>query len=83
MPDQERVVAWIVEFLAETLDVAPHEIDPATPLDHLGVDSATTLVICARLREELGLHVRPREVLDNYSADALARYLAGPRTSEV
>ncbi|MBT2385829.1 acyl carrier protein [Streptomyces sp. ISL-11] len=74
---QERVMDWLVEFLAEILDIAPREIDPTTPLDHLGVDSATTLVICARLREDLGVQARPKDVLEHFTTDALARHLTG------
>ncbi|MFD7443583.1 acyl carrier protein [Streptomyces sp. NPDC059909] len=76
----EAVVDWITAFLAEILDITPNEIDPSTPLDHLGVDSATTLVICAGFREELGIQVRPRDVFDHFTADALARRLTGPLT---
>ncbi|MFI8828274.1 acyl carrier protein [Streptomyces sp. NPDC053431] len=77
-PSTAEVEAWIVGFLAEILDVPPVDIDPATPLDALGVDSATTLVLCAGLGEEFGLPVRPRDVFDHFTADALARHLTAP-----
>jgi acyl carrier protein len=79
----DAVVAWLVDFVAEILDVAPQDIDPTTPLDALGVDSATTLVICARIRGELGVSVRPREVFDHFTADALARHLTAPSPAGV
>ncbi|GAA0499330.1 MULTISPECIES: acyl carrier protein [Streptomyces] len=78
-----EIVEWLVDFLAEILDVPAHEIDPATPLDALGVDSATTLVICARVRDELHVPVRPRDVLDHFTADALARHLTAPLPARV
>ena len=73
----ERIVRWFVDFLAETLDTSPESIDPTAPLDQLGADSATVLVICARLREDLGARVRPKDVLQHFTADGVARYLAG------
>ena len=77
-PSADEIVAWVLGFLAEILDVPPQDIDPATPLDELGVDSATTLVLCAGLGEEFALHVRPRDVFDHFTADALARHLTAP-----
>ncbi|MFI8521832.1 acyl carrier protein [Streptomyces sp. NPDC085481] len=77
-PDADAVVAWVAGFLAEILDISADEIDPTTPLDELGVDSATTLVMCAGLAEEFGIPVRPRDVLDHFTADAVARHLTAP-----
>ncbi|OIJ63731.1 hypothetical protein WN71_033020 [Streptomyces mangrovisoli] len=81
-PTHAAVRAWIVGLLAEILDVAPDRIDPDTPLDLLGVDSATTLVICAGARDELGLPLRPKEVFEHFTADALARHLTAPLPAE-
>ncbi|MEW9519369.1 acyl carrier protein [Streptomyces tubercidicus] len=75
---QERIVRWFADFLAEILDTSPESIDPTAPLDQLGADSATVLVICARLREDLGARVRPKDVLQHFTAEGVARYLAGP-----
>ncbi|WP_336319934.1 acyl carrier protein [Streptomyces lavendofoliae] len=75
-PAAGAVTGWVVAFLAEILDISPDEIDPATPLDELGVDSATTLVLCAGLAARFGIPVRPRDVLDHFTADALGRHLA-------
>ncbi|MEU0718773.1 acyl carrier protein [Streptomyces lavendulocolor] len=77
-PAAGAVTAWVVAFLAEILDVPATDVDPATPLDELGVDSATTLVLCAGLAAEFGVPVRPRDVLDHFTADALGRHLAAP-----
>lgn len=74
----ERIVRWFLDFLAEILDTSPEAIDPKAPLDQLGADSATVLVICARLREDLGARVRPKDVLQHFTAEGVARYLAGP-----
>ncbi|MEU2061639.1 acyl carrier protein [Streptomyces sp. NPDC013455] len=76
------VVDWLTGFLAELLDVTPDQIDPATGLDLLGVDSATTLVVCAKARDELGVPLRPKEVFDHFTVDALARHLAARRPAE-
>ncbi|MEU1406606.1 acyl carrier protein [Streptomyces sp. NPDC005728] len=77
------VVDWLTGFLAELLDVTPDQIDPATGLDLLGVDSATTLVVCAKARDELGVPLRPREVFDNFTVEALARHLTARQPAGV
>ncbi|MFF2506418.1 acyl carrier protein [Streptomyces sp. NPDC058067] len=77
------IEAWLVEFLAEVLDVRQDEIDPATGLDALGVDSATTLVICAAVRDELGIPVRPRDVFDHFTPQALSRHLTAQLPARV
>ncbi|MFD0368140.1 acyl carrier protein [Streptomyces sp. NPDC127114] len=82
-PSADEIVAWVLGFLAEILDVPPQDIDPATPLDELGVDSATTLVMCAGLGDEFALPVRPRDVFDHFTADALARHLTAPQPAGV
>ena len=69
-------VDWVVGFIAELLDVSPDQIDPATELGLPGVDSAPTLVICAKARHELGVPLRPQEVFDHFTAAALAGHLA-------
>ncbi|QGV82210.1 acyl carrier protein [Streptomyces ficellus] len=77
-PTAGAVTGWVLAFLAELLDVSPDEIDPATPLDELGVDSATVLVMCAGLAAEFGIPVRPRDVLDHFTADAVGEHLSAP-----
>ena len=77
-PSADAIAAWVLGFLAEILDVPPQDLDPGTPLDELGVDSATTLVLCAGLTEEFALPVRPRDVFDHFTADALGRHLTAP-----
>ncbi|MFH7338933.1 acyl carrier protein [Streptomyces sp. KHY 26] len=79
----QSAVDWLVGFIAELLDVAPDRIDPATELGLLGVDSATTLVICAKARDELGVPLRPKEVFDHFTVDALAAHLAVRRPAGV
>ncbi|MET9956526.1 acyl carrier protein [Streptomyces sp. NPDC006339] len=82
-PSADAIEAWVLGFLAEILDVPADDLDPTTPLDELGVDSATTLVLCAGLSEEFALPVRPRDVFDHFTADALARHLTAPQPAGV
>ena len=67
---------WLVTFVADVLDVSPHEVDPGATWESLGVDSAMTLVLVADLSVVLGREVRPIEVLANPTIDAVAEHLS-------
>jgi acyl carrier protein len=66
---------WLVAFVAETLEVAPAEVDPDATWDELGVDSASIMVLLANLEETAGLVVRPVQVLDHPTIERLANHL--------
>jgi hypothetical protein len=73
---RDGLVTWLVSFVADVLDVAPTQIDRCAVWEELGVDSATILVMVADLATDLGLSVRPVEVLRNMTIDELATHLA-------
>lgn len=66
---------WLITFVAEVLDIDRDEVDPGAQWESLGVDSATTLVLVADLSVLLGRPVRPTEILDNPTIDAVVAHL--------
>ncbi|WP_162257915.1 acyl carrier protein, partial [Kitasatospora sp. Root107] len=42
---RQQLTDWLREYLADLLDVTPEQIGTDIPLEQLGVDSATTLVL--------------------------------------
>jgi acyl carrier protein len=75
--DPADLVAWLRAYLAELLDIEAHEVGTDLPLDALGVDSATALVLSADLSVRSGRGIRPAEVLDHPTIEDLARHAAG------
>lgn len=73
--NESELRQWLVGFVADVLDVAPTEIDPDAQWEALGVDSATTLVLIADLSVVLGREVRPIEVLENPTINAVVEHL--------
>ncbi len=67
---------WLVAFVADVLDVSTEEVDTGAAWESLGVDSATTLVLVADLSVVLGREVRPVEVLENPTIDAVVEHLS-------
>lgn len=76
---------WLVDFVADVLDIDRTEVDPDAPWEGLGIDSANTLVLAADLSALLGREVRPVEILSNPTIDAVVAHLGavelvgGPR----
>lgn len=66
---------WLVAFVADTLEVAPAEVDPGATWDELGIDSASIMVLLANLEDSAGLVVRPAQVLDHPTIEQLAEHL--------
>jgi acyl carrier protein len=66
---------WLVDFVADVLDIDKTEVDPGAQWESLGVDSANTLVLAADLSVLLGRDVRPVEILSNPTIDAVVAHL--------
>lgn len=83
MTSPSETLDWLVQFVADVLDVGTSEVDTGAPWAELGVDSATILVLVADLERDRGLAVRPAEVLDHPSIDALTAHLSAAHPVEV
>jgi acyl carrier protein len=70
---------WLVAFVAETLEVAPAEVNTDATWDDLGIDSASIIVLLANLQDGTGLVVRPVQVLDHPTIEQLSIHLAALR----
>lgn len=74
---RQQLTDWLREYLADLLDVTPEQIGTDIPLEQLGVDSATTLVLSADLTAHTGRETRPGEIFDHPTVDRLAAHLSG------
>jgi thioesterase domain-containing protein/acyl carrier protein len=67
---------WIVEEVARTLKVGPCEVDPAAPLDSLGVDSLGAIGMSGGLAAYIGKDVPATLMWDYPTINAIAVALA-------
>ena len=74
----EEIRDWIVNELAKSLKVDPSQIDPAAPLDTLGVDSLAAIGMAGGLSGWLGRGLPATLMWDYTSIDAIAAGLADP-----
>ena len=65
-----------MEYLARTLDLAGHSIDPEITFARLGLDSANSVFLIVELEERIGLELTPDLVFEYPTICELARHLA-------
>lgn len=72
----EEIRIYLIAELSKSLEVEPAAINPAAPLDRLGVDSLTALGMAGSLASWLGRDVPATLLWDYRSVDSIADALA-------
>ena len=75
-PSETAIRDWCVEYLARTLDLPDHTIDPEMTFARLGLDSANSVFLIVELEEWLGLELTPDLLVEHPTIEELARHLA-------
>lgn len=75
-PSEAAIRDWCVEYLARTLDLPDHTIDPEMTFVRLGLDSANSVFLIVELEERIGLELTPDLLFEHPTINELARYLA-------
>ena len=75
-PSEAAIRDWCVEYLARTLDLPPHTIDPEMTFARLGLDSANSVLLIVELEDWLGLELTPDLLFEYPTIGELARHLA-------
>ena len=70
-----EISAWLINKIAELLQLAPEKIDSRQPLAVYGLNSIKAVNIATELEEWLGISVTPTIVYDYPTIQALANYL--------
>jgi acyl carrier protein len=65
-----------VEYLARTLDLSEHTIDPEVTFARMGLDSANSVFLIVELEDWLGLELTPDLLFEHPTIGELARHLA-------
>jgi acyl carrier protein len=75
-PSEAALRDWCVEYLARTLDLPDHTIDPEMTFARLGLDSANSVFLIVELEDWLGLELTPDLLFEYPTIGELARHLA-------
>jgi acyl carrier protein len=80
-PDVFTVRQWLIQHLAEALNVEQDDIDPEAPFAAYGLDSVAAVSLSGDLEDWLGRPLPATLAWDYPSIDALASYLGQPTES--
>lgn len=74
-PDSEEIRVWLVNYLADLLEVDQDEIDTSVSFDQYGLDSSTAVGITGDLSDWLSQDLDPVLLYDHPTIDALVQHL--------
>lgn len=73
---QAEIQSWLVNYMAESLEVSPKEIDVNLPFDSYNLDSAVTIGMTADLEVLLGTTLDPTIVYEYPTIKTLSECLS-------
>ena len=66
---------WLVSYLAELQEIAPNEVDVATPFDQYGLDSVGAVSMTGDLENWLEKEIDPTLIYDYPNIESVAQHL--------
>ncbi len=75
-PTRESIEGWLIDKVAELLELKPNEIDTEQDFSEYGLDSAEAVNLSGELESYLGCRLSPTLLWDYPSIETLAEYLA-------
>ncbi|MBC8870095.1 MAG: acyl carrier protein [Planctomycetes bacterium] len=73
----EEIQEWMVNYLANVLEMSTDKIDVTVPFDDFALDSATAIGMTGELEDWLGKPVDPTLVYDYPTIEQFSKCLAG------
>lgn len=71
----DGVQDWMVQYLAEILDIDRSDVDVSRPFDQYGLDSAATVAFTSDLGRWLGIKLDTRIMIENENIHSVAGYI--------
>lgn len=75
VPTETEIKTWLVDYLAEALEIDPQEIDSSLPFQDYGLDSSAAVTLTGDLGEWLDRELDPTLLVDYTTIEELATYL--------
>ena len=57
--ERDTIQQWLVEQLAEQLDISPQEVDIQARFESLGLDSSQAIILLSKAKKLLGFEISP------------------------
>ncbi len=71
----EEIEEWLINYIAQILEIEPDEIDVTVPYERYGLDSAAGITLTGDLGEWLGLSIDPSMLYDYPTIESSVEYL--------
>ncbi len=75
LPTQKEVQTWIVNYVAELLEINPNRIDAAIPFDRYGLDSSAAVGLAGDLEDWLERELDPTLLYDYPTIKTLSQHI--------
>ena len=75
LPSKSEIETWIVNYVAELLEVEPNKIDVTIPFDRYGLDSSAAVGLAGDLEDWLERELDPTMVYDYPTIKSLTQHL--------
>ena len=75
LPTQREIQNWIVNYVAEILEVNPNRIDVTIPFDRYGLDSSAAVGLSGDLETWLDRELDPTLLYQYFTIEALTQHL--------
>ena len=70
------IQTWLVDYLANLLEIEPNKVKVSTQFERYGLDSAAVVGLSGDLEEWLGLELDPTLLYDYPTIETLSQHLA-------
>ena len=75
LPNKSEIEIWIVDYVAELLEVEPDNIDVTIPFDRYGLDSSAAVGLAGDLEDWLDEELDPTMLYDYPTIESLTQHL--------
>ncbi|MBA3921342.1 MAG: acyl carrier protein [Nostocaceae cyanobacterium] len=75
-PTAVEIQIWVVNYLAELLEIEPDELDVTISFDHYGLDSGAAVGLTGDLEDWLGRRLDPTLLYDYPTVESFSKHLA-------
>jgi len=75
LPSKTEIETWIVDYVAELLEVEPDKIDVTIPFDRYGLDSSAAVGLAGDLEDWLDEELDPTMLYDYPTIESLTQHL--------
>lgn len=73
--NSEEIKKWLIQELAQTLDISKEKIDPKLPFSHYGIDSAEAVILTGKLGKWMNRELPATLLWDYPSIEQLSNFL--------